>query len=590
MLLGVLAIPLVVQAAQVSLVASVDKTEATIEDTIVLTVSVEGTQSAPRPVVPTVEGLNIQYSGSSSEVKIINGVMSARIKYSYVIFPLREGNFTVGPAYIDYEGQKIKSQSIGLKIVPAEAQPQETKPLFLEARISNSTPYYNEQILYTLKFGRMVEVADASLDISSFQDFWVEDLGKQKQYQRIIGGHSYLITEIKKALFPGKAGKLTIEPATIRCQVVLKSRRRRSLFGDRFFDDFFNDPFFTRRTKTRILHSQPIELTVKALPEQGKPPRFYPLVGQLELTASISKRSLEVGDSTTLTLDVSGNVNIRDAQLVNPAGLKDFKVYDDKPSVNITPQGDTVIGKKSFKKALVPQKPGQLKIPGFEIPYFDPKTAAYKVARSRAISLQVSPAAEKEKLHEVIPSARLGEKEAIKILGRDILPIYTGTNALKDSRLNRQDYIVYGLVFMLPGLAFLTIFSIRMHRLRYEKDASLLRSKNAYKKALMSLKRSSSALKNGQQAKFYAEISRTLKEYLGDKLNLPGAALTPQEAGIKLEAAAPDGKLIEQFKQLMEQCESCQFGSVSTDHTECQAVYKNAKQLLKQLERILRSD
>lgn len=584
-LLCILVIPVIVQAAQVSLTVSVDKIEATVNDTIVLTISVEGTRSAPRPVVPAVNGLNIQYSGSSSEVKIINSAMSSRVRHNYIIFPEKEGSFTVGPAYIDYKGQRIRSKPVRLKILSVESQPQGAKPLFLKAKVSNTTPYYNEQVLYTLQFGRMVDVTNASLDGLQFQDFWVEDLGEQKQYRRLIGGQNYIITEIKKALFPTKAGKLTIDPATIRCEVILKTNNRRS--RGRSFNNFFGDSFFSHRTKSQILHSEPIELKVKPLPAQGKPPNFYPLVGQLGLKGSSSKHTLEVGDSTTLTIEVSGNVNIRDAQLLNPANLADFKIYDDKPSIDIIREIDGVIGYKIFKKAIVPQKAGRLTIPSFEVPYFDPKTATYKLARSPAVNLKVSPAAEKEYLHEAILPKGLMQKEAIKILGSDILPVYTGTEALIFNRLKRQDYIIYLTVFMLPGLVFLVVFSIKLRQVRHEKDTSLLKKKNAYKKAVKNLGVTSSILKKGQETEFYAEISRIIKEYLGDKFNLPGAALTPQEAEAKLRAASQNGDIIERLKCLMHHLESCQFGSMTTEQAQCHTVLKDTKHILKQLEKTL---
>jgi hypothetical protein len=587
-ILSLLLFPQILRAAQVKLNASVDKTEATTEDAILLTVSVEGTQSAPQPVVPDTDGLNIQYSGSSSEVKIINGAMSSSLKYNFVVFPVRKGTFTLGPAYIDFEGQRINSQPITLKILAANETPQAAQPLFLKTWVSNLTPYYNEQILFTLQFGRAVEIAGANLDAPQFKDFWIENLGDQKQYRRIIGGHNFVVTEIKKALFPAKTGKLTIDPATIRCEVVYQSQQRRNRFGDHFFDDFFSNSFFNRQTKTKLLHSEPIELTVKPLPKPGQPPNFYPLVGQLTLKANLSKPAIEAGDSTTLTLDVTGNANIRDAQLIDPPHLEDFKIYDDKPDINIIPQQDMIIGQKTFKKAFVPQKAGRLKIPGFDIPYFDPKTATYKIARSPMIDLDVSPASEKEKLNEVTQPSTLFKKEAIKILGRDILPIYTETQALKDNSFTRLSYIIYISGFMLPALAFLMLFLFKLHSLKQKKDADILRRRNAYKQAMKKLSAASRLLKEGQQSKFYAEISRTLKEYLGDKFNLPGAALTPQEAESRLKASSQNGKLIECFKDLMQHCESCQFGSRSTQETECQTIYNDTKQLLKQLDKALR--
>ncbi|GIS84021.1 MAG: hypothetical protein CM1200mP16_03210 [Nitrospina sp.] len=79
------------------------------------------------------------------------------------------------------------------------------------------------------------------------------------------------------------------------------------------------------------------------------------------------KKNLEVGDTTTLTVTVSGKGNIRGILLPEPDLKNLFKVYPDQPETHQTETGNQIAGKKIFKFALVPLKPGLTNLPIFSL-------------------------------------------------------------------------------------------------------------------------------------------------------------------------------------------------------------------------------
>ena len=157
-----------------------------------------------------------------------------------------------------------------------------------------------------------------------------ESLGKEREYRRVINGQTYTVTELRWALFPVKSGVLTVDASTLDCEVVVRERgRRRGMFNDPFFDDSFFG--FGARTERKTLRTEPLTVMVHQLPAQGRPDGFAQLVGEFELSGSLSETSVPAGDSATLTLRLHGNGNMRGMQTIDLPPLPNVKVYDDKP-------------------------------------------------------------------------------------------------------------------------------------------------------------------------------------------------------------------------------------------------------------------
>ncbi len=569
----------------VSVTATVDKTEASLEDTIILTISVEGAQRSGEPILPQElkANFNIHSRGSSSRIQIVNGRINSSIDYNYLLFPKKPGTFAIGPVSITVKGERYESQPFTVKILPVRKETQPTRDIFITSEVDNHNPYVNEQIVYTFRFFRSIKVINPRLlEDLNFEGFYIEKLGKEKEYRTIRNGKQYLVTELKQALFPTKPGKIEIPPVRLQVDVVYRFKRR-SFFSDPFFDDSF---FGFNETRPEILVAPAITINVRPIPEEGKPLNFSNLVGEFTISATAGKKSLKVGDSMTLTINISGYGNIWDAIEPEFEGLPNLKVYSDKPTINKSIQKGRIYGEMSLKKALVPLKEGQFRIPALKMAFFNPDLGQYQQIMTKPILLNVLPSSEKETLHLVEAGGINPKKQKIKIVGKDILPIHTSINALKNQAFNPFS-IFYYLIIAIPWLAFITGLGIKKRNERLTNDQGLVRSQKAMNKFKKSLKNIRHYLKDEPSEKFYHLTSRAFKEYLGDKINVVGTALTPLEAEKKLSQKGIEPELIQKIRTLLEDLEKGEFASVSHSVQEREEMLKEAKQLVKTLEKRL---
>ncbi|MCP4684958.1 MAG: protein BatD, partial [bacterium] len=156
-------------------------------------------------------------------------------------------------------------------------------------------------------------------------------------------------------------------------------------------DSFFNDSFFSAaRTKPVQVSSNGVNLVVRPLPPYSGDQTFSGLVGQFTMGAVIDKPKLAAGESATLTLTIQGKGNIMDAGSL-PLNLDPglVKVYDDTPTEEMAATAMGFSGKKIFKHALVPRKPGALVIPAVSLTYFDVDDNEYKTVSTNETIIDV---------------------------------------------------------------------------------------------------------------------------------------------------------------------------------------------------------
>jgi hypothetical protein len=567
---GLLLILFLDKAYAVTLTATVDKTEATLQDQILLTLSVKGTQSTEKPKLPSTKAFDFISRGSSTRMQITNGQVSSSVDYNYLLLPKKTGTFEIGPATLTHQGKTIESSTITLKIGSANRQPQAKKDLFITTSISTATPYVNEQIVYTFRLYRRVKIANASLENPSFEGFRVEPLGEERQYETVVNGKTYVVTEIKQVLFPTREGRMEIGSAKLQCDVAVRSRRRRGFFDDSFFG--------FSQTKPQVLQAPSLELTVRPLPPEGKTPLFSNLVGTFNLETRVSKKQLEVGDTTTLAITIRGTGNIKDAQAPEFPPLPSFKVYDDKPTLTVDTSGDAYGGTLTIKKALVPLEEGTLQVPLLTFTYFNPESGRYELCKSSPLTLQVRPSRDKEKLHLVEAVGTTTSKEEIKILGKDILPLKTSLSALRPYNINpwRWNYLIF---FLFPIMGYAGAVVVTSRKKRWEEDLSYARSRSAMRAFNKRIAEVKKQITGKDASVFYRLTSKALKNFFGDKLNITGSALTPLEIEHQLHRCTIQKERIEQVKEVLNTLEAGQFAFQQHSAKEKEDLLRTVKTL-----------
>jgi len=517
------------------------------------------------------------------------GTLKQTVSYSYILAPKKEGKFTIAPAQINTANGAVKSNS--LVIVVTKTTPksnsnnslQNSSPattsdtednLFIKAHLSKTKAYLGEELVLSFKIYTRVDVLQLNVtEMPSCDGFYMQEGKVDGQTNETIDGVTYLVADVKKSfIIPLKSGKITIEPIELECVISKPSNKKAKSFIEQFFGAYENIPV--------KIKSNPVTVEVLPLPEEGKPENFSGAVGSYSMKAQINKESIKANESINLTIDISGEGNIK---LVDPLAIdfpEGFETYDPKTNEKIIVGNRGVSGSKSFDYLFIPRYKGDYKIENIAFNYFDPDKKEYITIPSPTFNIHVDKGDDNATNQNVfIP----GSKEDVKILGTDIRHIKTGDLNIKD----KNDFFFGSILFYsglaAPLLAFITFLLIRKKQIEESKDIIALKSKKANKVALKRLKAAEEFMKVNDKDAFYIELSKALFGYLSDKLNLPTVDLSQENISQLLKNKQISDNTISRVLDTINNCEYAKYapGSVSGD---LNAIYNQTVELITNIE------
>jgi len=562
---------------------SADRDNVRLGEQVRVVISVQGAENTAEPDFPESEAYKAFYRGRSSRFEVVNGRFNSSLDFTYTLLPLREGTITIPSITVRAGKETQHTDPLTITVSSGAQSPdasQSDRVLFATAEVDDLEPFVNQQIIYILRLFRRVQIQGASMEPLEFDGIHMEKLGKEREYRQVMDGVNYTVTELRYALFPQRSGVLSIPPARLQCQVMHQRTRGRSRL-DSFFDDPFFGGFGRTEIKTEFVSTQPIRIHVKPMPPIGDPGLATPLVGSFSVTAQVSANELNVGDSATLTISVMGKGNVHDIPEPALPDLPEFKMYEDKPSLDITTNDDGISGVKTFKMALVPTTPGEYRFPPIRITFLDPDIGAYRSASAPSFPLRVLPGSEDERLHLVGGDSPALKKEEIRLLGRDILPAKTSLDSLRDQSVSWGNPLLL-LMVILPPLAYCAFFGWERKRRHIATDQAYYRRKNAYKEWKRNRRGIHPHAGNDPQA-FYTQCLRGLRQFLGDRLGVDGQTLTPQEINLKLENTRIPDHTGTRLNAILQTLEQGAFGSLRQESEERKALFNELDTIVKQV-------
>lgn len=579
---------------------SVDKNPVSRDEqfTLECTFSSSGGGSARNFKMPDLSKfLILSGPNQSTSMQIINGSVSSTQTYSFTLQARESGNFTIGPATIEAEGNQYTSNTIDITVTKGSGKPQQQQAqnqpdntvqvgnnLFLKTIVDRSRVYQGEQITVTYKIYTRVRIVNYGINkLPTMTGFWGEDLKLPQQVNltsEVIDGKQYQVGILKKvALFPTQNGELEINPMDITCQVQVQSRKK----SNDIFDQFFNDPFFGQtQTANVTVKSKPVKVTVLPLPERNVPESFHGAVGRFSLTASLTKQTAKTNEPLSLKANISGTGNIKILEAPKLNLPNDFEQYDPKVTENINRDGPDIKGSKSFEWLIVPRYPGAKRIPPLEFTYFDIRQKRYITLKTNEFNVLV------EKGSAEAPAVAAGlSKEDVKLLNQDIRFIKTdgGEFFKKDAELLHP---VAALVLTgIPLIAFVGLLVYRQKTLQDMSDTVSFRSRKAIKVAAKRLQNAKVLLPQNSPEKFYAEISSALWQYVSDKLSIDRMELSIENVTQALDVKKIPSELTQQIKECLESCEFARFAPASSSQEEKAKMYETANNIIIAAEREL---
>lgn len=561
--------------------------------------------------LPALEGFDLLMGPSlsqSSSFSMINGKTTQKVSYTYtyVLEATKEGVFEIPAATVTADGKPYRSNTLRIEVVKGSAdhqaagqrnnqaaRPDETaavneQNLFVKVDVSRRSLYIGESLVATVKVYTKVDLTNFGRSkFPSFDGFLAEEIPTPQRIELVretYNGQIYNVGIIRKMLlFPQHTGEITIEPFELECIV----RQRLTGGGRSFFDDFFGN----YRDVRAMRRSKPVTITVKELPQQGKPLAFSGTVGHIDMSTSLSADTLNANDALTCKVTFSGTGNLKLLRAPEIGFPLDFEVYDPKETRDLRVTENGMAGTVTFEYLAIPRYSGDYRIPALKFAYFDTQSNTYKTLSGREYNIHVRKGAERDVAQAGgnTGAVQSFKKEDVRKVGEDIRYLKTGDLHLREAGVRFFATPAYWLALGIPLLLFIAGTLLNRRRIKANADIVRVKNKAATKMARKRLKVAAVALKNHRAEQFYEEVLKALWGYVSYKLNIDQAELNRDNISELLQQKGVEEERVKEFIAVLDTCEYARYAPGSGSEQEMSKVYTDSIDVITRLDKNIRN-
>lgn len=552
--------------AQAQIEIYTDKSDIDLSEEIQLTITVKA-NSADIEIseLPSLPNFNMYSAGQSRNVSMINGKINVTQQFSYILIPRFAGKSVIDSFTIKAAGKTYKTDPLEIEVRRTETgnaeaslvknrgnssksknshsasksntassgkqQHSDLPDFFMTAKTNKTKAYLNEQINLKIRFYQSKSTSgNPTYQRPKMEGLVSEEINSVQNYE-VLEGRQYVYTEFNLALFGILPGKAVVGPASVEYSVAAD-----------VFDPFYS--FFSsgRVGNTKKVSTNPVNIEIMPLPQEGKTKTFYNAVGsKYSLKAALDNDSPKAGEPVTYTLTLQGEGNMRSVGDIPVPDLgNSFRVYETTSSSENKITANVMGGSKVYKTVIVPRVSGNFTIPPVVFTYFDTKENTYKTIKSNALSFEVAPSdAASSAPMSFSSSAAQQPNGGVEQIVQDIRYIKEG----EVSSLSRL-LVKFGALGAWHLLIAVILTAAVLIYCFGDKDIPLLSKKKAFLKAKKDL----------SKAKTVTEVSQILTAYIEHKLGKPIGIRSIADCAAKLKLSVQTsedlGKLWQEFEML----------------------------------------
>ncbi|MBA95186.1 MAG: hypothetical protein CMP21_05475 [Rickettsiales bacterium] len=529
-----------VSATDITVKASVNRTQLSINDVLEYKLTISGAKGQPNINESFLKDFSIINRSSQQSYQLINNdFFSSQIK-TFQLRPNIEGTIIIPSAKIVVSGKSFETEPITITVsagtssqtslqsttsasntkTHSKLPPGSSKELFILAVLDKETAYVGEEIIYSIRLYRRFSAINQLLyqepEFGMLSEILERD---QNTYTQAYNGIRYYVQEVdRRSLFSYESGAITIPPATAEVQINF-------YYGN------------------QVIKSNDVSINILPLPATNKPKNFSGLVGNYELDVDVNTQALIENKPIAIRLSVGGSGNLKQlSDLSFDTDPNLFKVYQSSTNDLIT-YIDSVKGVRHFEYIMVPKTDGELSLPNFSFSFFNPKTKRYKTISSP------------DQTVSIIDSGEAPER----------LAVADATNSLTELRQDLR-YIKESIVLSEQAKPFFKqLFSIFLIIINFFLFSNVLMSfisKTSYYQSIsqsLTLKPSKRALNTIEQIKLDSnwninDVQHSIFNYISSIINRPAQGLPIAEIKDELTQKNIDSAAITDLETLLDQC------------------------------------
>ncbi len=379
-------------------------------------------------------------------------------------------------------------------------------------------------------------------------------------------GKPQLFAQVRRYFVLAKAGEMTIASAHMHFS-----------HASEFKQGFLRERIpVSARAETR--QSSPLTLRIRALPTEKRPNDFSGAIGQIQMSASVTPLSLDLGQNQKLTLTVSGKSPL---SRFTPPSLGNL------PDVHVVGR----IEKRSLRQVILtyelrPLVDSLKKVPSIRLSYFDPARQQFAFAATRPIPIEVRPSPEgKHRLPGAKPRPKRHETMAPK---RANAP---PTSRKPKKAIDIADLKEPSVEGPLPSKPASTFFLIAALLASWAVGIGFWLKWRPHVANLEALRRA----RADAAAKVFGEalsvstpcLATALTEYLSARLDAPAPSLVGVDVSQQLMNAGINQDIATQCDRVLDALHARRFGSdePEQDRTEVQTIVNQLERDFRQAER-----
>ena len=509
---------------------------------------------------------------SSSD--LINNKITITTIMTYSLTASREGSIQLPPVTVEVDGKTYRTNPVTVSIV----QPGTTDRLDLEVTLSEQQCYVGQPVVLTVKFYVSADIGDFQFNIPALTNgaFEIEEADvsdPQAKLYRLHTGMTVMVSQYRvkhnnmeailvtfsKILIPKRPGLIAMPEASVSANVAVGRARSRDLF-----DSFLGGQIQYKRFS---VNSEPLNLNVLPVPDEGKPSEFYGLIGQYIISASAAPTQVNVGDPITLTIKIGGSKYLKPVRWPDLEQVRELMDNFKIPLQKASPTIDK--GFKVFTQTIRANNDKVTRIPPIPLASFDAGEGKYVTKYTEPIELDVAPT-------KVLTSADLEgadfvpvnrEVEAIK---KGLSANYEDFDALKDMSFSPMAAMVhpgYAVLWAAPLIGLVSSLLIKLGTHTSPEKIAARRRRQACGKAIRQLKKIPSF--DVQQHNEW--LVSTMKQYIGDRFDKTAGSLTPDDCDEAIRTATNDVQAAEQYKEIINNFEAGRYASIEV-HVDSQKI------------------
>ncbi|PWK83513.1 BatD family protein [Fulvimonas soli] len=369
-------LPAFAQTAAVQ--ATLDRDSVQLGETVTLNLRADGGGSLGTPdLSPLQRDFDILGSSSNTSVSIVNGQRSAQTIVGIALRPKRAGRLEIPP--LEVNGQRTAALSLQVSPADAAAAARGGKDVFMESAVEPGTVRVGQQLVYTVKLYYRATLTNGALADPQLPGVDVRRLGGDLDYDAERGGRNYHVVERRYALIPQRPGRLEIPALGFQGEQV---------------DPNDPDSFFGMGTPVSAA-APAAAVEVQPAPADWGNAAWLPARQlELKLDGLPADGRARVGQplNLTMTLQATG-LPYEALPALGLPPLDGATVYPDKPAEATRADGQWLLGSRTQSFAVVPERPGRLRIPATTLKWWNVQSGRAETATIPARELDVLPAA-----------------------------------------------------------------------------------------------------------------------------------------------------------------------------------------------------